>query len=137
MNANKFPPLNVHLLFSWTQIRSLTHHASNSYNNHCLWLLIQLFDTYTYMYIVLLKVSINYTRIVQLRVVLCVFFGRDNYAFVTFFDNSSAAEAIESEFYVVHLLSVFNLEIMESGSNVPRDISNWVFSKMVWVKLLW
>ena len=32
--------------------------------------------------------------------------------------------------------AVFNLEIMESGSNVPRDILNWVISKMVWVKLL-
>ena len=32
--------------------------------------------------------------------------------------------------------SVFNLEIMESGSNVPRDVLNWVISKMVWVKLL-
>ena len=32
--------------------------------------------------------------------------------------------------------AVFNLEIMESGSNVPHDILNWVFSKMVWVKLL-
>ena len=32
--------------------------------------------------------------------------------------------------------TVFNLEIMESGSNVPRDILNWVISKMVWVKLL-
>ena len=33
--------------------------------------------------------------------------------------------------------SVFNLEIMESGSNIPRDILKWVISKMVWVKLLW
>jgi len=32
--------------------------------------------------------------------------------------------------------AVFNLEIMESGSSVPRDILNWVISKMVWVKLL-
>ena len=32
---------------------------------------------------------------------LFFFFGRDNYAFVTFFDHSSAAEAIESEFSVV------------------------------------
>ena len=31
---------------------------------------------------------------------------------------------------------VFNLEIVESGSNVPSDILNWVISKMVWVKLL-
>ena len=33
-------------------------------------------------------------------------------------------------------VTVFNLEIMESGSNVPRDILNWVISKMGWVKLL-
>ena len=31
----------------------------------------------------------------------------------------------------MHKTSVFNLEIMESGSNVPRDILNWVISKMV------
>lgn len=36
----------------------------------------------------------------------------------------------------VVLCAVFNLEIMESGSNVPRDILSWVISKMVWVKLL-
>ena len=36
----------------------------------------------------------------------------------------------------VNNITVFNLEIMESGSNVPRDILNWVISKMVWVKLL-
>ena len=45
---------------------------------------------------------------------------------------------IQAAHHVVSVLhpSVFNLEIMESGSNVPRDILNWVISKMVWVKLL-
>ena len=31
--------------------------------------------------------------------------------------------------------AVFNLEISQSGSNVPHDILNWVISKMVWIKL--
>ena len=31
--------------------------------------------------------------------------------------------------------TVFNLEISQSGSYVPRCILNWVISKMVWVKI--
>ena len=31
--------------------------------------------------------------------------------------------------------AVFNLEISQSGSYVPRGILNWVISRMVWVKL--
>ena len=80
-----FPSIQINSHLSYVH---LLFHACSSWSKP---FLIALNDSHRYVVVHVIHEVVNKSCLV------CFSFCRDNYAFVTFFEHSSAAEAIESE----------------------------------------